>query len=277
MKAQVRQKVKELIPIQEIPTQFCKDLCYFFTDIDDTLTEKGMLPHGSYKALWQLFQNNINIIPVTGRPAGWCDHIARMWPVKAVIGENGAFYFTYNRDTKKMERIYLTTVEQRRAAFKRLEKIKEKVLTLIPKARVASDQPFRLTDLAIDISEDIKPLSKREVKKIWTIAKDFEANYKVSSIHINCWYGHFNKLKCLKKYLYDQTGKDLYALKDNIFFIGDSPNDEPLFRALPHSAAVANLKEFFLDLKFFPKYITAHSSARGFAQAVDTILKKRNS
>ena len=29
------------------------------------------------------------VIPITGRPAGWCDHIARMWPVDAVVGENG--------------------------------------------------------------------------------------------------------------------------------------------------------------------------------------------
>jgi len=26
-------------------------------------------------------------------PAGWCDLIARFWPVDAVVGENGALYF----------------------------------------------------------------------------------------------------------------------------------------------------------------------------------------
>ena len=32
----------------------------------------------------------------TGLLAGWCDHIARMWPVDGVVGENGALYFWYD-------------------------------------------------------------------------------------------------------------------------------------------------------------------------------------
>lgn len=277
MKIHTKKTEKNCISFQEIPPELCRELCYFFADIDDTITEKGMLPICSYKALWLLFQNNINIIPVTGRPAGWCDHIARMWPVKAVIGENGAFYFSYDRKKKRMHRIYLTTTAQRLKASKKLKVIKEKVLTLIPKARIAADQSFRIADLSIDYREDIEPLARKEVKQICKIIRDHGATYKVSSIHINCWYGNFDKLKCLKKYLYDQTGKDLLELKNKILYIGDSPNDEPLFKALYNTAAVANIKDFFSDLKHLPKYITTHSSARGFAQAVDIILKKRNS
>ena len=33
------------------------------------------------------------VVPVTGRPAGWVDHIARMWPVDGVVGENGGLWF----------------------------------------------------------------------------------------------------------------------------------------------------------------------------------------
>src|SRR5207253_2844846 len=64
-------------------------------DIDDTLTTEGKLTAQAYDALERLRRAGKITVPVTGRPAGWCDHIARMWPVDAVVGENGAFYFFY--------------------------------------------------------------------------------------------------------------------------------------------------------------------------------------
>ena len=59
------------------------------TDIDDTLTSGGKLTAPAYEALERLHASGRIVVPVTGRPAGWCDHIARMWPVDAVVGENG--------------------------------------------------------------------------------------------------------------------------------------------------------------------------------------------
>ena len=75
---------------------------YVLTDIDDTVTTDGRLTATAYQALEALDQAGILVIPITGRPAGWCDHIARMWPVYAVVGENGAFYMRYDRQAKKM-------------------------------------------------------------------------------------------------------------------------------------------------------------------------------
>ena len=60
-------------------------------DIDDTLTTDGRLTAAAYGALEKLSARGLRVIPVTGRPAGWCDMIARFWPVEAVVGENGAF------------------------------------------------------------------------------------------------------------------------------------------------------------------------------------------
>ena len=67
-------------------------------DIDETLTTDGKLTAEAYAALERLKRAGKFLIPVTGRPAGWCDHIARMWPVNAVVGENGAFYFGFFDD-----------------------------------------------------------------------------------------------------------------------------------------------------------------------------------
>src|SRR5215207_7895531 len=63
------------------------------SDIDDTITSEGRLTAAAYLALERLHDAGLKVIPITGRPAGWCDHIARMWPVDGVVGENGAFTF----------------------------------------------------------------------------------------------------------------------------------------------------------------------------------------
>ena len=76
-----------------------------FTDIDGTLTDGRFLPQESYSMLWKLHEKGIHVIPVTGRSAGWCEMIARLWPVDGVIGENGAFYFRYKN--KKMQRVFV--------------------------------------------------------------------------------------------------------------------------------------------------------------------------
>ena len=62
-------------------------------DIDDTLTTEGRLTASAYAAVEALKNAGFIVVPITGRPAGWCDHIARMWPIDGVVGENGAFYF----------------------------------------------------------------------------------------------------------------------------------------------------------------------------------------
>src|SRR5690349_2910397 len=83
------------------------------TDIDDTLTHDGRLPALAYSALQRLQHAGFIVAAITGRPAGWCDLIARQWPVDGVVGENGAFYFRYEDATKKLTRRYAKTDDER--------------------------------------------------------------------------------------------------------------------------------------------------------------------
>jgi len=117
-------------------------------DIDDTLTTKGKLTAQAYSALEDLQRAGKIVVPVTGRPAGWCDHIARMWPVNAGVGENGAFYF-WLADGRLGKRFMedSTTRAQKRI---RLENVAETILQQVPGTAKASDQAYRETDLAID-------------------------------------------------------------------------------------------------------------------------------
>ena len=91
-------------PLADFPLVDRARIKAVLTDIDDTLTTAGVLTAEAYMALERLQRACIRVIPVTGRPAGWCDHIARMWPVDAVVGENGAFYFRYEHGKRTMLR-----------------------------------------------------------------------------------------------------------------------------------------------------------------------------
>ena len=91
-------------PLAEIPPEVRRRIKGVFCDIDDTLTTAGRLTAEAYLAMERLHAHEMAVIPITGRPAGWCDHIARMWPVAAVVGENGAFYFRYDRARRGMKR-----------------------------------------------------------------------------------------------------------------------------------------------------------------------------
>jgi HAD superfamily hydrolase (TIGR01484 family) len=262
-------------PIHEIPHGLCRELEWFFTDIDDTMTSDGLLPERSYGALWDLSRAGIRVVPVTGRPAGWCDHIARMWPVTAVVGENGAFSYSYDRAARKMLRRYALPSAQLAAGRDRLERIAGRVLAEVPGAAVAADQPFRISDWAIDFREDVPPLSEDGIDAICRILAEEGVRYKVSSIHVNYWLGDFDKLSCVRRLLEESTGLPFAAMSGRIAFIGDSPNDEPLFAGIPQSIAVGNLRRFAARLTHLPRYITDADSAEGFCEAARAILDAR--
>jgi len=261
--------------IKLFPVNSAHKLKYFFTDIDDTMSTSGLITSSAFNALWKLHKEGIHVVPVTGRPAGWCDHIARMWPVDAIIGENGAFYFSYNRQTQKMHRVYLQSEEEHKHGSELLKILKKRVLSEIPECAISADQSFRIADLAIDFCEDVNPLSEKAVKRICEISDELKLTHKVSSIHVNCWYGNFNKLTCLKHFIQNQYNKTLAELQSEMVFIGDSPNDEPMFAEVTHSIAVANIKNFLASLKSLPAFLTEKSSGSGFCEAVDCILNKR--
>jgi HAD superfamily hydrolase (TIGR01484 family) len=245
-------------------------------DIDGTLTVDGRLPAESYSALWRLKDLGIACVPVTGRPAGWCEMIARFWPVEAVIGENGAFYFYFQNKT--MARHFEVSEDQRRQNFEHLEKIRLEIAQKFPQSRVASDQFARLNDLAIDFAEDVHP--PLPVGTAMAIQKIFESHgavAKVSSIHVNGWFGTFDKRSTCQKLARHLFRMDLAAHQDQILFVGDSPNDEPMFELFENSFAVANILEFKDQIQHLPRYVTTAREGLGFVEIVDRIAAQRTS
>ena len=261
-----------MTPFSQFPRNYKKNIQYVLTDIDDTLTIKGRLPAVVFTAMERLQKTGIRIIPITGRPAGWCDHIARMWPVDGLVGENGAFYFCYDRLEKKMLRRYWKSYADRKKDRRKLEKIKQEILEKIPGCRVASDQAYRETDLAIDFCEDVPPIPLEDVNEIVRCFTRAGAKAKISSIHVNGWFGDYDKLATTRLLFEEVFRSDLDRIKDQVIFSGDSPNDAPMFEFFPNSVGVANVLRFKEKMDCKPAWVTSKEGGYGFAEMVNTLL-----
>jgi HAD superfamily hydrolase (TIGR01484 family) len=259
-------------PFEKFPSERRRQIRYILTDIDDTLTVNGRLPAAVFVAMERLRAANIRCIPITGRPAGWCDHIARMWPVAGLVGENGAFYFHYDESAHKMLRRYFKPKNQRKVDRQKLEELKQKILAKIPAAGISADQPYREADLAIDYCEDIPPLPGEAVDQIVGLFKEAGAEAKVSSIHVNGWFGDYDKLT-MTRFLFEEIFRENLAdVKEDVIYIGDSPNDAPMFAYFPQSVGVANVLQFEGRMPSDPAWITRKGGGYGFAEMVDNLL-----
>lgn len=246
------------------------------TDIDDTLTLHGRLPATAYKALEDLRRSGLKVIPITGRPAGWCDHIARMWPVDGIVGENGAFYFRYDDTSRKMQRVYGQPADERRANNARLEKLGARILEEFPGTAIASDQAYREIDIAIDFCEDVPALPLATAERIRQAFEAEGAVAKVSSIHVNAWFGHHDKLTMTKRMLEECFGIDTGREKQHIVYAGDSPNDAPMFAFFPNSVGVANVMPYKEIMAHLPRYVTRAEGGEGFAELAKALLEARH-
>jgi HAD superfamily hydrolase (TIGR01484 family) len=262
-------------PIAEFPIGRRRSIRAVLTDIDDTLTDAGRLTAGAYRALERLKEAGLLVIPVTGRPAGWCDMIARFWPVDAVVGENGAFYFRYEPGSRRMIRRYARSSEERRSDRARLDAIAAEILAAVHGAAIAADQGYREADLAIDFREDVAPLSAADVDRIVGIFRKHGATAKISSIHVNGWFGSYDKLSMSGRLLREIFAIDMDAAKDDIVFVGDSPNDAPMFDHFPNAVGVSSVLQYADRLEAEPTWITRRPGGEGFSELVDLLLTGR--
>ncbi|MBT5048100.1 MAG: HAD-IIB family hydrolase [Rhodospirillaceae bacterium] len=264
-----------MIPLADWPAQDRKTIAGIFTDIDDTLTENGRIAASVYNAMERLQSAGLLVIPITGRPAGWCDMIARTWPVDAVVGENGAFYFQYDGVNRQMVRRYMETPEKRSENQHRLNTIRDEVLAAVPGAAVAADQAYRENDLAIDFAEDVAPLSEGEIDRIASIFEKHGAMAKVSSIHVNGWFGQYDKLVMTKLLMSEVFSVDVDEERQRFVFIGDSPNDAPMFAFFSDAVGVANLRDFTDRCAALPRWITSNTRGDGFCELTEALLAVR--
>ena len=264
-----------MLPLQDLPDADLARMEGLFLDIDDTLTTDGRLPAHAYAALEALHDTGLRVVPITGRPAGWCDHFARMWPVDAVVGENGAFYFWHDHAAKKLRQRFLVDEATRAANAERLKVVAAEVLRAVPGCALASDQFCRIADIAIDFCEDVPALPPAEVERIATLMRAAGMTAKISSIHVNGWFGDYDKLSMARLLMRERYGIDLDSARQRYLFIGDSPNDEPMFGYFPQAVGVANVADFAAGMAHPPAYVTGGRGGDGFVELAQRLLAVR--
>ena len=265
----------KMLPLAQCPRQILAAIDGVLTDIDETLSTHGRLTAEAYGALAALKEAGLRVIPVTGRPAGWCDHIARFWPVDAVVGENGAFWMWHDPEARRLRTRFVQDEAERAEGKRRLEVVRAEVLREVPGAGVASDQPYRAADLAIDFCEDVPALSHAEITRIVDVFAAHGAHAKVSSIHVNGWFGDYDKLTTSRLMMRELFGVDLDADRGCYVFSGDSPNDAPMFGFFPNAVGVANVRDFAADMEHLPGWVTVARSGAGFVELAKALIAAR--
>ncbi len=262
-----------LKPIERLTEAQAKGLVGIFTDVDDTLTHDGRMVPSAFMALQRAHEAGLRVVPITGRPGGWVDLMARMWPVDGVVGENGGLWFY--RHGGRMHRRFLQDDDTRRLNRARLDTLARLILREVPGSALASDQSYRDLDLAIDFCEDVPRLTEADIDRIVELFEEAGATCKVSSIHVNGWFGDFDKLTGCAHFVQERWGESLHADLDKWLYMGDSANDEPMFKVFPLGTGVANVRDFLGRMTHHPSFITEASGGEGFTEAVDHILRLR--
>ncbi len=260
-----------MLPITNLTRDEARRVRTVLTDIDDTLTNGGKLPAEAYSALWRLRDAGIRVIPVTGRSCGWCDLIAREWPADAVVGENGAV--VYYLDETGHLRVFTHPSVADPAVHDRLAAVRDACLREVAGCRVAKDQFSRVYDLAIDFAEEEPRLPLSDAERIRAVCERMGARAKVSSIHVNAWFGDYDKLSMAELFLSSVLGET--DPRGTSVFFGDSPNDEPMFAHFPLTCGVANVKKFASHMEHLPRFVTEKEGGYGFAEAAELLLRRR--
>ena len=267
--------MQEMIPLRKLEPAAGK-IQFLFTDVDDTLTHRGRLFPETYQALWHLSEYGIKIVPVTGGPGGWAHMIIRQWPVDAIISESGAFAFY--REDEQIKTMLHPSVEGRSEEIRtKIGALQRKVAEEVPGVRVSQDQFARMYDLAFDVNETEPKLESPQIERIMDICRQFGARTQMSSIHVNAWFGEYNKIETSKLYLSRRYGLTEAHMRAHTLYCGDALNDEPMFEFFDLSCGVANVIDVQDRLNALPKYVTEGRGGLGFAELADVLIKLRTS
>ena len=241
-------------------------------DIDDTVTRNGVLEPGAYSAMHLLADAGFDLVAVTGRPLGWADLFARLWPVRLAVGENGAGWASVY--DKVFREGYFAGEAERRGYPALFRSIQRAVSEAMPHVKVTSDQRARRCDLAFDIGESVK-LPTMDVDRLVQLIEEHGARSSVSTVHAHAVPGSWDKASGTAAALRDVLGVDVDQERERWVFVGDSGNDAAAFEYFDNSVGVANVREQLHRLPTPPRYVTDSDRGLGFAELARHLLSGR--
>jgi HAD superfamily hydrolase (TIGR01484 family) len=260
-------------PLSEWPLAARRGLVGVFTDIDDTLTTEGAISADALAALADLRAAGLHRVAITGRPVGWSEPFANVWPVDAIVAENGAVALL-PLPGGGLEKRYQQDAPTRERNFARMQGVLERIEREIPGARRATDSAGRECDIAIDHSEFTR-LDDAQIAAVVALLESEGMHATISSIHVNGWYGGHNKLEGARWIVRELWGRRLDDEIPRWAYVGDSTNDALMFEHFDNSIGVANVRRFEAALSHLPRYVASRERGAGFAEAAAAVLRAR--
>lgn len=256
-------------PVDELTREVLAAIDVVAFDVDDTITDHGVLTSRSLATMERLRSVGVRLVAITGRPLGWAQAWFAQWPIDLAIGENGAGWFF--RGPRGVEsRLYLDDASHVAAARERAFAIGRDVAPEIP---IPRDGTARYVDVAFDIGETWTADPAR-VDALESALREGGFATVRSTVHLHAACGDWDKWKGLVRAYPDAFRAPLDgAALERLVFIGDSANDQPLFRALPLTVGVANVADN--DLAVPPRFVTSGRCSAGFAELGDMIAGAR--
>jgi HAD superfamily hydrolase (TIGR01484 family) len=258
-------------PIERLTRQEASRLEGLLFDLDDTLLDRGRLTEPAYSALFRLRESGLSLVAVTGRPSGWGELLARLWPVEGVVTENGAIGWC--AEPEGLTRIDPVGASERARRRARVQEIAAALRERFEELTPADDVAARVSDFTFDIGEHrrVEPARVREVE---ASARELGARTLTSSVHLHVTLDADDKASGVLRMLraLGPSGGDPTALVSRWAFIGDSDNDAACFAAFRTTIGVANFRG---RPSVPPRFLTARERGAGFAEAARLLCERR--
>ena len=78
-----------------------------------------------------------------------------------------------------------------------------------------------------------------------------------------------------RRFAQDVAGLDIDRQNESVVFVGDSPNDAPMFGFFRNACGVAGVAAFAGRLEAEPAYVTKGGGGQGFVEVAERLLWAR--
>ncbi|HLN24688.1 MAG TPA: HAD-IIB family hydrolase [Patescibacteria group bacterium] len=250
----------DLQPLALIPDDALAQVAFLLTDVDDTLTQAGQLTAPTLAAMEDLRAIGLRIVPITAASAGWCSLMAHMWPVDAVIGENGGVCLSTTEHQVRRQ-LWADDRGQRNA----LAELRQTMMAAFPFLQPSEDSDYRLASIAFDRRADAE-----ENAAVLAKLRSLGASATVNSYWLLGWLGGYDKLSAARRWMGETFDFDIDTGNRRCLFTGDSENDEPMFSFFEHSVGVSTVTT--RPLRQWPRWLTIGSGGEGFVEVAQRLL-----
>lgn len=252
-------------PLSELPLPSLARVRAVATDIDETLTERGLLTPAVLAHVARLTLAGVEVLLVTGRPAGHTVGLVTYLPgIERAVAENGGVLLT-REGARFLVDVPVAVLRSR------LDACEREVLVRVPDARLTGDRFARSTDATFHV----EGLSLEGRAALDAVAHAHGFTTVASSMHVHVLLPGVSKgvaleRVCRERGLSPETGE--------VVTVGDSLTDAPLFdpERFPLSVGVANLRPYLPRIPHAPAWITAEPEGRGFGELARRLVAARS-